>query len=74
MSTTPAHKIRIGLITATIWRNEKFHSVELDRAYKDGDGTWKSSGSFSQGDLLSLAKCAERAETWIARQMASAQP
>jgi hypothetical protein len=68
MATTPAHKFKIGLVTATIWENDGFHSVDLQRAYKTREGDWKSSGSFSQGDLLNAAKCAERAEAWIARK------
>ena len=70
MSNTPAHKIRLGLITATIWQNDSFHSVDLARSYKNADGQWQSTTSFAQSDLLNLAKCAERAEIWIARQVA----
>ena len=61
----PAHKIKIGRIAATIWNNDGFYSVDVTRAYKDNYDEWKSTNSFSQSDLLNLAKCAERAETWI---------
>ena len=40
-------------------------------AYKD-NGDWKSVQGFTQGDLLNVAKCAERAELWITRQRAEA--
>lgn len=63
----PAHKVRLGLITATIWDNNGFHSVDLSRSYKDQNGDWQNTTSYSQSDLLNVAKCAERAEIWIAR-------
>jgi hypothetical protein len=69
MSNQPAHKIRIGLISATIWNNEGSHSVEVSRSYKSGDGDWKSTSGFFHTDLLNLAKCLERAEIWISRQI-----
>jgi len=68
MSKTPSHKIRLGLITATIWDNSGFYSVDIARSYKDTGGDWQSTTSFAQNDLLNLAKCAERAEIWIARK------
>ncbi|SEL40649.1 hypothetical protein [Pacificibacter marinus] len=69
MSKLPAHKVKLGLITATIWNNDGFYSVDLSRSYKNGQGDWQSTPSFAQGDLLNASKCAERAEIWIARQM-----
>lgn len=69
MSKQPAHKIKLGLITATIWNNDGFYSVDVSRTYKSSQGEWQSSPSFGQGDLLNLAKCAERAEIWISRQV-----
>lgn len=68
MTKTPAHKLRLGLITATIWDNDGFYSVDIARSYKDQDGNWNNTASYSQADLLNVAKCAERAEIWIARQ------
>ena len=70
MSQHPAHKIRLGLITATIWQNDSFYSVDLSRSYKDSEGNWKNTTSFSHGDLLNVSKCADRAEIWISRQQA----
>lgn len=72
MSNQPAFKVRIGLITATVWQNEGFFTVDLSRSYKTAEGEWKSSSSFGHTDLLNLAKCAERAETWISRKLSSA--
>ncbi len=68
MSNQPAYKFKIGLITATIWDNEGHYSVDISRSYKNGDNEWKTTSSFFHGDLLNVAKCAERAENWISRQ------
>ncbi|QUJ77347.1 hypothetical protein KDD17_04920 [Sulfitobacter albidus] len=68
MTKTPSHKIRLGLTTATIWDNNGFYSVDMSRSYKDANGTWQNTTSFAHADLLNLAKCAERAEIWIAKQ------
>ncbi|MEX1660158.1 hypothetical protein AB4874_00650 [Thioclava sp. 15-R06ZXC-3] len=70
MSNQPAYKFRIGLITATIWENDSFYSVEMSRSYKTNEGEWKSTTSFGHNDLLNVAKCSERAENWISRKTA----
>ena len=69
MANQPAQKFRLGLITATIWNNDGFYSVDLSRSYKDEKGDWQNTASFHHSDLLNLSKCAERAETWIGRQV-----
>ena len=52
----PIKKFKQRGITASIWRNLKkgdgsvFHSISLERRYKDTDGTWKSAYSFSEDD------------------------
>ncbi len=67
----PTHEIRLGAIKATIWRNETAngprHNVTLVRLYKDGE-EWRSSESFGRDDLLTLAKMADLAHTWIHEQ------
>lgn len=68
MPKQPANKLRLGLITATIWDNDGFYSVDLARSYKDSHGQWQSTTSFGHADLLNLSKCAQRAESWIAGQ------
>jgi hypothetical protein len=70
----PAQTIRYGRLKATIWRQESdngpWYSVVLSRTYKDQAGNWQSSGSFGRDDLLVVAKLADRANSWIYRQMA----
>lgn len=69
MSNQPAQKYRLGLITTTIWENNGFYSVDVARSYKDDAGEWKNTSSFHHSDLLNVAKCIERAETWIGKQV-----
>lgn len=72
----PTHTIRYGVVRAAIWRNvvdngnasRPMYNVTFSRSYKDGDNNWKDSTSFSADDLLLLAKVADEAHTWIARQ------
>jgi hypothetical protein len=67
----PVHVIQLGRIKAAIWANQGDHGpwygVMLSREYKDGD-EWKSSSSFGRDDLLTLAKVADLANTWIHKQ------
>ncbi len=72
MSTQPAYKLRLGLITATVWNNDGFYSVDISRSYKNNEGQWQSTSSYSHSDLLNVAKCAERAEIWIGRKINAA--
>lgn len=75
MSNQPAHKIRIGNLQVTIWRN---HSIEKgttwytanpSRSYKAGDETWKETDSLGFDDLLAMAELHRQAFNWIAQQM-----
>ncbi len=72
----PAHKIRNGALTVTIWKNDgqegPFYTTAASRSYKDGD-QWKETNSFHQQDLLTLAKMLDQAETWIAQEKAKAR-
>ncbi len=68
----PAHEIRLGRIKATIWANNNdngtWYNVTLSRTYRDGD-EWKSSGSFGRDELLTVAKVADLANSWIHGQV-----
>lgn len=75
-SNRPVHTIRYGTIQAAIWRNvvdngnasRSMYSVTFSRSYKDNDNNWRDSTSFGAEDLLLVAKAADEAHTWIARQ------
>jgi hypothetical protein len=68
----PAHKIRIGALQATIWRNQSekgtWYSVIPARGYKQGDETWKETDSLNFDDLLTMSKLLDLAHTWIMHQ------
>jgi hypothetical protein len=72
MSTKPAHKVRIGVLQVTIWRNQSekgtWYSAIPTRSYKQGDETWKETDSLSFDDLLAMAKLLDQAHTWIMHQ------
>jgi len=65
----PVDKVRVGLITASIWENPTdngtFHNITFERRYRDSEGNWKSSHSYNAEDLLALAKAADLAHTKI---------
>ena len=67
--TPPVAKVRVGLVTASIWENKTdtgtFHNVTFERRYRDGEGNWKSSHGYNAEDLLALAKAADLAHTKI---------
>ncbi len=64
----PVAKVRIGLITGSIWErkteNGTFYSVTFERRYRDGE-TFKSSHSYNADDLLVLGKVADLAHSKI---------
>lgn len=69
----PIHKIRDGLIKATIWENSGqdgrvFYSVDLRRSYTDGNGEWKETTSLSGSDVLRGANLLQRAYNWTVDQ------
>jgi hypothetical protein len=68
----PAFKASIGAVTVTVWRNEgeraTYYTTDITRTYKDAKGEWATTSSFNHDDLLNVAKLAERAESFIAKQ------
>jgi hypothetical protein len=68
----PAHKIRIGGVTATIWENHhpetgRWFSTDVTRNYKDG-GQWKSASRYGKYELLVVAEACRLAFLWINEQ------
>jgi hypothetical protein len=76
MKKRPVHELRIGHVRAAIWKNDgsngPWHSVTVERSYKDGE-EWKSSTSFGRDDLLVLAKIADQAHSWMVEQDARSE-
>jgi hypothetical protein len=71
LMSQPAHKIRIGTLQVTIWRNHAdnntWYSVIPTRGYKKGD-EWKETESLNADDLLPMAKLLDQAHTWVVNQ------
>ena len=68
----PAHKIRIGVLQVTIWRNSgdkgNWYSVIPSRGYKQGDDAWKETDSLNADDCLAMAELIRDAYAWIKLQ------
>jgi hypothetical protein len=64
----PAHKLRDGLLTVTIWKNTgdkgPRYSATPARSYKKDD-TWNESDRFASDELLPLAKLLDEAHSWM---------
>jgi len=71
----PVAKIRIGLLSASIWERTTdkgtFHTVTFERRYRDAKGEWHGTQSFDKSNLLTLAKLADQADSEIARLIAN---
>lgn len=66
-SNGPVEKFRLGYVTATVWKNGDFFSVNVARAYKEGD-EWKETDSLNHGDLMNAVRVLQRAEAFISEQ------
>ena len=68
----PAHKLRMGVLQVTIWRNHSekgnWYTVIVASGYKQGDDAWKETDSLGSDDLLTMAKLLDMAHTWIMHQ------
>ena len=67
---TPIQTLTDGRIKAAIWKNlgEKgnFYSVTFTRSYRDTEGNWHDTDSFSGTELLILGRLSARAYDAIA--------
>jgi hypothetical protein len=65
----PVAKFRAGQISCALWENEakingrivELLKATVERRYKNGDGEWKSSGSFSRNELPLAIYCLQKA-------------
>jgi len=78
----PVAKIRAGSVSAALWGNEitakngnkvTVLKATVQRRYKDKDGNWKSSSSFSRNEIPLAIYCLQKAfEKIIETQIDSA--
>jgi hypothetical protein len=66
-TSQPAAKLRLGYVTATVWKNDDFFNTVLSKSYRDGE-EWKDTDQLGTGDLLNAAKLLGRAEQFISEQ------
>jgi len=65
----PVTKINAGTVSCSLWQNEILSGGQvvtvlratLERRYKDKDGEWKSSGSFSRNEIPLAIHCLQKA-------------
>jgi len=64
----PTAKFRAGPVSAAIWENEitvngkkaVMLKASVERRYKDKDGQWKSSNSFSRNEIPLAVYCLQK--------------
>ena len=75
--TKPAITLRDGALKATVWKNPakdgSFYSVRIARTYRDEQGGYHDSNSFSGAELLRVARLAEKAFDYAAELRAQAR-
>jgi hypothetical protein len=63
----PVAKIRVGLVTVSIWKNTTdkgtFYNTTVESRYRDKEGNWKSGNSYGIDETLALSKAADLAHT-----------
>jgi len=77
----PVKKISAGAVQVAIWENEasgahgaqgSYHTVSMERRYKDKEGNWKSTGSLKMNDLPKAVLALQKAYEHIAIRDTSA--
>jgi hypothetical protein len=61
----PVKKFSAGSVSCALWNNDavvngnkvQILKASVERRYKDKDGTWKSSGSFSRNEIPLAVFC-----------------
>lgn len=65
----PVAKFRAGQVSSAVWRNEiqvkgkaiTVLKATVQRRYKDKEGNWQSSGSFSRNEIPLAIHCLQQA-------------
>ena len=72
----PVKKFSAGSVSCALWENEatvdsrkvNLLKATVERRYKDRDGTWKSSGSFSRNEIPLAVFCLLKAFAAMAEE------
>jgi len=67
----PVETLRDGNLKASIWENKRdenvMHSVQFRRTYRDQEGEFRDTDSFSGNDLLRLSRLAGQSYDTLTR-------
>jgi hypothetical protein len=70
----PVQKFRFYDVTATVWENQgengTFYTVTTERTFRDKDGAFKSTHSYSGSQLVALIHVADLAHRYIGQRTA----
>ena len=72
----PVAKFRAGQVSCALWHNEitvngdskSILKASIERRYKDREGQWKSSNSFSRNEIPLAIHCLQKAFETILRE------
>ena len=72
----PVKKFGAGSVSCALWENDamvngnkvQILKASVERRYKDKDGTWKSSGSFSRNEIPLAVFCLLKAFAAMAEE------
>ncbi|MFP4107151.1 MAG: hypothetical protein ACLFVU_13845 [Phycisphaerae bacterium] len=72
----PLHKISAGQVAAAVWENHieingqprRLLKASVSRRYKDAEGQWKTSTSFSRNEIPLAIHCLHEAFEFILQQ------
>ena len=78
----PVAKYRAGQVSCALWENEAkvdgrtvtMLKATVERRYKDKNGDWKSSGSFSRNEIPLAIHCLSKAFDYIIEKQAEDAP
>lgn len=70
MSNSPIKVIRAGYIKGTIWENknkkgEIYHSIDISRSYRDGEGKWHETNQLFTEQLPQARVVADNSYAFI---------
>jgi len=65
----PVKKFRAGAVSCALWENKirvngeikSLLKASIERSYKDSDGVWQSSSSFSRNEIPLAIHCLQKA-------------
>lgn len=74
MANTPEKRFTTGVISATVWKNQgtnkegkptEYHTISIQRRYKDREGNWKSTNSLRINDLPKASLVLDKAYEYL---------